>query len=127
VTPLDDSAAVSGTLDMRVRTDHPRAVVLDVTGEVDAASVEILRQELNDLADAGHADIVLDLTMVTFLDSAGLGALVAIRRRLQSMDGALVLVCGNDIVLRVFKLTGLDRVMPIYPTPEGALATEFAG
>lgn len=114
-------------LQVGVSTEDDRAAVVSAAGEVDAGSVELLRKELNELADADRVNVILDLSGVTFLDSSGLGALVASHRRLRSLGGVLGLVCRNDIVLRVFRLTGLDRVMPIFPTLEDAFTGEFSG
>lgn len=125
------SAASVGTsssvpLIVEVHTDQGGASVVEVVGEVDATSVEQLRPELNRLADAGRIRVILDLSGVTFLDSSGLGALVSCHRRLQLLGGRLRLVCRNDLVLRVFRLTGLDKVMPISATLEEALAAGLA-
>lgn len=118
VSPEDE---VSAPLAVEVSTADDRAAVVSTRGEIDATSVEQLRPELTALADAGHSQVVLDLTGVTFLDSSGLGALVSSHRRLQLLGGRLRLVCRNDLVLRVFRLTGLDNVMSIVPTLEQAL------
>lgn len=126
MTPQPDDGA-QAALTVGVHTEDDRAAVVSATGEVDAASVELLRKELTDLADADQVNVILDLSGVTFLDSSGLGALVSSYRRLQTRGGMLALVCRNDMVLRVFRLTGLNRVLPIFATLEEAFATEFAG
>lgn len=103
-----------------------QATVVAVEGEIDVASVEALREQLLALADTGRTRVVLDLTGVMFLDSTGLGALVSTRRRLQALGGALVLACTNDIVLRLLRLTSLDKVIQVHPTAADAVAAEFS-
>jgi anti-sigma B factor antagonist len=58
----------------------------------------------------------VSLEQVGFLDSSGLSALVTTRKRMQEAGGELVLVCRRESVLRVFTVTGLDRVFPINGT-----------
>jgi len=64
----------------------------------------------------------VDLQNVTFMDSTGLGVLVGRLKLVRTHDGSLSLVCSNDRVLKVFAITGLDKVFRIYPTVEQALA-----
>jgi anti-sigma B factor antagonist len=104
-----------------------RACVIRVSGDMDIRTAEQLRTRLLQLADEGHVNQVLSLEGDVFLDSAGLGAVVSIRRRLQVLGGALVLACSNDLVLRLLRLTSLDKVVAIHPTAEEALDREFAG
>lgn len=103
------------------------ACVVRVSGDIDITSAERLRTHLLELAEEGHVNQVLSLEGDVFLDSAGLGAVVSIRRRLQVLGGALVLACSNDLVLRLLRLTSLDKVVAIHPTVEEALDREFAG
>jgi len=103
------------------------ACVIRVTGDIDITTAERLRSRLLELADAGHVNQVLSLEGDVFLDSAGLGAVVSIRRRLQVLGGALVLACSNELGLRLLRLTSLDKVVAIHPTAEEALDREFAG
>lgn len=118
---IGPEAGVNAPLTVEVSTADDRAAVVSAAGEVDATTVELLRPEIMRLADDGRIQVVLDLSDVTFLDSSGLGALVSGHRRLQLLGGRLGLVCRNDLVLRVFRLTGLDKVMLIVPTLEQAL------
>jgi anti-sigma B factor antagonist len=103
------------------------ACVIRVSGDIDITTAERLRARLLQLADEGHVNQVLSLEGDVFLDSAGLGAVVSIRRRLQVLGGALVLACSNDLVLRLLRLTSLDKVVAIHPTAREALDREFAG
>ncbi|MFI2707051.1 STAS domain-containing protein, partial [Nocardioides sp. CER28] len=90
-------------------------------------TAEWLRTRLLQLADEGHVNQVLSFEGDVFLDSAGLGAIVSIRRRLQVLGGALVLACSNELVLRLLRLTSLDKVVAIHATAAEALEREFAG
>jgi anti-sigma B factor antagonist len=107
-------------------SDEGHACVIRVSGDIDITTAERLRTRLLELADEGHVNQVLSLEGDVFLDSAGLGAVVSIRRRLQVLGGALVLACSNELVLRLLRLTSLDKVVAIHPTAEEALDREFA-
>lgn len=65
--------------------------------------------------------LIVDLSRVTFMDSSGLGALIFTHRK---MDGraALVINPGNRLVMDVLKLTRVDRVLPVFPTLDAAIA-----
>ena len=66
--------------------------------------------------DGGTSSVVVDLSWLTFIDSTGLGALVAARNEAKTTGAALRLVCKSDRVLKVFRITGLHSVFDIYPT-----------
>jgi anti-sigma B factor antagonist len=104
-----------------------RACIIRVSGDIDITTAERLRRRLLELADDGHVNQVLSLEGDVFLDSAGLGAVVSIRRRLQMLGGALVLACNNELVLRLLRLTSLDKVVAVHSTAQEALDREFAG
>jgi len=117
-----------GQTDLSVEVSTAGKVsVVALAGEVDAASVGAMRDCVEDLAAGGRVHQVLDLSGVEFLDSSGLGALVALRRRLEEDGGALVLACDNEIVLRLLRLTSLDTVLTVYPTLAEALGDGFPG
>jgi anti-sigma B factor antagonist len=126
VPPSEPDRPVPETMSLDVSVeDH--ACVIRVKGDVDIATAEVLRTRLLQLAEEGHVNQVLSLEGDVFLDSAGLGAVVSIRRRLQNLGGALVLACSNEIVLRLLRLTSLDKVVAVHPTAEEAVQREFAG
>jgi anti-sigma B factor antagonist len=95
--------------------------VVSVMGEVDLATVPALAQTLGGVVDDRTGDVIVDLTGCRFLDSRGLGALIAIRVRLERSDRRLALVLANQSVLRIFQITQLDEVFEIYPSLRAAL------
>jgi anti-sigma B factor antagonist len=90
--------------------------VLAVTGEVDVYSAPQLRDRLTELIDSGKRAVIVDLSGVSFLDSTGIGTLVAGLNQAASAGGQLGLVCDQDRILKLFRITGLDGVFRIYPT-----------
>jgi anti-sigma B factor antagonist len=88
---------------------------------LDAARAPALRAELLRQIDAGHSQIVLDLSATEFLDSSGLGALVSAVKRLGSR-GTLAVAGSQGAVTRLFSLTRMDRVFALHPSTEAAVA-----
>jgi anti-sigma B factor antagonist len=96
--------------------------VISVIGEIDVYTAPSLRERLNELVASGHYNLVVDLEGVEFLDSTGLGVLVGGLKRVRSHDGTLRLVCAQEKILKVFRITGLTKVFPIHATLAEALA-----
>jgi anti-sigma B factor antagonist len=95
--------------------------VVEAEGEVDLVTAPALRTALtNALDESSEGPCVLDLTGVTFLDSAGLTTLIEVNQRAQSLR---VVVGSNRPVIRPIQLTGLDGVLALYSSLEEALAT----
>lgn len=106
-------------------TDGARTVVA-VTGDVDLFSAPTLRTHFTALVDAGHHHVAVDLDGVQFLDSTGIGAFVAILKHARNHDGSLRLVCTNERVARLFRMT-VPRDLPMYRSLAEAYADERAG
>lgn len=96
--------------------------VVAVSGEVDVYSAPALKESLTDLLHSGVNTVVVDLSHVAFLDSTGLGALVEARTATTEAGGTLPLVCGQERILKLFAITGLDSVFAIHPTVDAAVA-----
>lgn len=106
-------------LDIDVRELGSQSVV-DVKGEIDVYTAPKLREKLIELVSEGSYNVVVNLEGVDFLDSTGLGVLVGALKRVKAHDGDLSLVCTQDKILKIFKITGLTKVFPIHPSVEEA-------
>jgi len=113
-------------MDLRLDvTERDDWAVLAVGGEVDVATAPRLREQLIGLVNQGSHRIVVDLTAVDFLDSTGLGVLVGGLKRVRAHDGSLRLVCTQERILKIFRITGLTKVFPIHSSVDEAVsATE---
>jgi anti-sigma B factor antagonist len=96
--------------------------VLEVGGEVDVYTAPRLRERLVELVDGGARDVVVDLGRVDFLDSTGLGVLVGALKRLRAAGGTFGLVCSKEPLLKIFRITALDQVFPIFTSVDEATA-----
>ena len=97
---------------------HADRTVVAVSGEIDVRTVSALRHALFDPEVVIAPLVVVDLTAVTFMDSVGIGALVAARRWLTGRGTAMLLVCSDNQPRRVLQMTGLHKVFDI-ALPEG--------
>jgi anti-sigma B factor antagonist len=83
--------------------------VLSVSGELDLATAPGLRERVRETTPAGPQKVALDLTGVGFVDSSGLGAIVASLKHVRELGGDLVLVAPDaSPVVKLLKLTGLE-------------------
>lgn len=96
--------------------------VVSVTGEIDVYTAPALRERLNELIAGGEHHLVVDMAGVDFLDSTGLGVLVGGLKRVRSHEGTLQLVCDQEKILKVFRITGLTKVFGIHPSLAPALS-----
>jgi anti-sigma B factor antagonist len=88
--------------------------IVEVEGEVDLSTSPELKQVIYDIIESGRNTIVLDLSNVLFMDSTGLGILVAALKKARMQGGTVKLICSNPMILKTFRITGLDKVFLIY-------------
>ncbi len=96
--------------------------IVDVEGEIDVYTAPRLRELLIDLVNSGHYQLVVNMEKVEFLDSTGLGVLVGGLKRVRAHDGSLDLVCTQERILKIFRITGLTKVFGIHGTVDDAIA-----
>jgi anti-sigma B factor antagonist len=102
------------------------AYVISLTGEVDLYTAPEFKEQLVDVIGKGATKVVVDLTETTFIDSTTLGVLVGGVKRLRPDGGLLTLVCSDRNITKIFEITGLDTVFPIYATLAEAVETTNA-
>ena len=89
------------------------AYVVSVSGELDIATAGRLRDELGRTSKRSARRVIVDLVGVTFIDSVALGVLTEEARRLRASGGSCIVVSQDPRILRVFEITGLDRIFRI--------------
>jgi anti-sigma B factor antagonist len=111
-------------MDFSINTDDlgDGVKVIALAGEIDLYNAPELKKQLFSVIGEGCKDVVVDFSDATFIDSTTLGVLVGGVKRLRMQEGRLSLICDNKHITSVFEITGLDRVFPIYPNREEALA-----
>jgi anti-sigma B factor antagonist len=96
--------------------------VVAAPDDIDITNADGLRTALLEAASLGHGTFVVDMSRTQFCDTAGLHALVAAHNRARAGGGQLLLVTRGAAVDRILSITGLDRVIPNFPSLEEALA-----
>ncbi len=93
-------------------------VVCRPSGELDAFTVGQFRESLTELGAGGH--LLIDLSGVPFLDSAGLGALIGGVRRSREAGGDVAVYGARPAVARLLHTTGFDRIVSVTDTVSAA-------
>lgn len=106
---------------------HGEHRVVVPRGELDLSTQAELRATINNLLVEGHVDLVVDLTEVSFLDSTGLGTLIAARRQAHTLKGTFSLVCSDGRVKQIFDVTHLTKVFAFHESREAALGLPSPG
>jgi anti-sigma B factor antagonist len=96
------------------------ACIVTIAGEVDVYTSPVLKERLIEAAEGGCRVMIVDLDQVGFIDSSGLGVLVGALRRLREQGGEMHVVCTREQILKIFRITGLDKVFPIFASMDQA-------
>src|SRR6202022_3084803 len=109
-------------LDVESRQTDSGVPVLAPTGRLDVAGAPALKDAVSEAMKNGKPRLVIDMEGVSFVDSSGLGSVVAALKQVRTSQGDLRLAAPNQQVRVVLELTTLDRVFPYYATVEEALS-----
>lgn len=97
------------------------AVVVSISGDIDAYHSPKLKENLEEHIKGESPLVLLDLSMVPYIDSAGLGTLVSILREARNHKKALKLIGLRQNIKRIFEMTRLDKIFTIADTVEEGL------
>ena len=109
------------TLDVHTRQVDNGVTVVAPTGRLDVLGAPALKDAISEALKNGSPRVVLDLEGVSFVDSTGLGSVIAALKQIRGSQGDLRLAAPNQQVRVVLELTTLDRVFPYFATVEEAL------
>jgi len=111
---IEHAAAPSGGKDVHI---------LRLEGYVDAHTFAEFEEELTRLTDKeGQFNLLLDLEKLTYINSTGLGLLMATFRQVRQHNGDLVIAKMSDKITNIFNLLGFSRLIHTYPSEQEALA-----
>lgn len=101
--------------------------VIELGGEIDLYTAPEFKERMVQVIEDGKKQVIVDLSKATFIDSTTLGVLVGGVKRLRPAGGTLALVCSDQNIVKIFEITGLDRVFPIHDTRDEALSAVKQG
>jgi anti-anti-sigma factor len=101
---------------------EPGWSIIAVTGRIDSATVARFTAECTKFVEASEGSVLLDLSGLQYVSSAGLGTIFAAARRVQERGGRLGIAGLTGLVKEIFSLSGFDAVLPTFPDVEHALA-----
>lgn len=102
-------------MELDIKTDVQDDVcAMALEGEIDVYTAPRLKEELVSVVESGCPNVIVDMEKVGFIDSSGLGVLVSALRRARERDGVVRIVCTRENILKIFRITGLDKVFPIF-------------
>ncbi|HEY3016399.1 MAG TPA: STAS domain-containing protein [Nocardioides sp.] len=90
-----------------------RAVTARLSGDLDIVTSEEIKRELRQLVDVGHVALELDVSDVGFVDSSGLGVLVAVHRHAEAAGGRFVVRSVPPQLMRLFEITRLGDLLTV--------------
>ena len=99
-----------------------KVAVVTLPVEIDIVNADRVRDDLLSILNRGAATLIVDMGGTTFCDSAGVNALVRAHKRAAANDSEMRLVVSAPAVRRVLNITGVDRLMAVYPSVAASLA-----
>jgi len=111
-------------LELSCRTDGNGCQVISVSGELDIATAEQAYSYISEVIDSRAAPVSVDVAGLTFCDAAGLGALARLAMHARQAGRQLRLISPRPSLLKIMRITGLDRAYPELRTP---VALAYAG
>jgi anti-sigma B factor antagonist len=109
--------------DLRIQTkSEENRVIVSISGDIDAYHSPKLKEEMEKYTSGEVKEILLELSDVPYIDSAGLGTLVSILRETRNGKKSLKLIGLRPNIKRIFEMTRLDKIFEVYDTVEESAA-----
>ncbi|MGC8861938.1 MAG: STAS domain-containing protein [Armatimonadota bacterium] len=99
-----------------------KITVIQLAGELDAYTASRFREVMVEAIEDGGENLIVSMGDVEYIDSSGLGALVGGLKRVSERKGKIVVVRPRPQVRKVFEITGLEKVFPLFEDEEEAVA-----
>ena len=101
--------------------ERDRSNVLPLKGEIDLHVSPSVTTSLNSMIEKKPERLVVDLSGVTYIDSAGLAALIGAMQKVEGYGGKFLLAGLQETVRSIFEISRLDQVFQIFPDADAAL------
>ena len=109
-------------MQLEVRHEQNILVVTVINSRIDAQVAEDFKDRMFDLISEGNTNIVLNISHVNFIDSSGLGVIVASLKQLNG-KGRFVICEVHDSVERMFKLTRMNKIFSLFDSEADAIGS----
>ena len=110
-------------MEMIVRQEDHQAVVVSVTGRMDAVTASQFDKRLETLMVEGATHIIVNFQDLEYISSAGLQTILATAKKLENSKGEILLANLSGSVKEVFEISGFDTIFRIFDTEESALSS----
>ena len=128
IVPVQQARDVTpAQLELSLRTGTNGYQVVSVAGELDIATADQAYSYITEVIDGRPAPVTVDLSGVTFCDASGLGALARLARHARAAGRQFMLTSARPSVLKIMRITGLDRAFPELHPPLHAFSALAAG
>ena len=103
------------------QTDKDGVMQVSISGRLDAVSAVEADKSFSTILDAGHKNLLFNLTALNYISSAGLRVLLVVAKRIQQDGGKVVLCALSDNVKEVFEISGFSSIFSIFESKDEAL------
>jgi len=104
-------------------TGQDHVTLIEVSGRIDSMNASHFGEGINNEIDGGNLHIVLDLSQVEYMSSAGLREIVTSLKKVKRASGDLRLAQPSDRVREVLEMAGLDTIFRIFPSQSEAVGS----
>ncbi|MDQ5987326.1 MAG: putative anti-sigma factor antagonist BtrV [Syntrophus sp. SKADARSKE-3] len=108
-------------MELTIRKEE-KAVIVSVTGRMDALAAPQFDKELETLLEGGETRIIIDFKDLEYISSAGLQIILAAAKKMEEVKGEIILLHLKDAVKEVFEISGFDTLFRIFEDQDAALA-----
>lgn len=97
--------------------------IIEISGKMDTAISPAVHEKLVALRSEDGSNVLLNLSRLDYMSSAGLRALLALAKQLEKEGGALRICNLNKVVQEVFEIAGFNSILKVFPSESEALAS----
>jgi anti-sigma B factor antagonist len=100
-------------LNILLETREKNFSIIELSGYLDAHTVDVFENQLGEILESGEKHVVLDLVELNYISSAGIGALMSLTQQLRKKHGDLVLLRPNKKVYKILDLLGFTKIFNV--------------
>lgn len=101
-------------MNLSLQTNNDKTIVTINKERLDVSSMQNLKEELTRIVDEGNHNLTINLTPVDFIDSSGLSILIGLFKRLNTINGGKLQLCGlGKQPMELLEITQLDKIFAI--------------